>query len=204
MRSIRAGASRGNGKKRLRLWAPRAVGALVTALLAAGATGCVEAAVYEKTALDLDGARRDNALKEQQIRALQWQLASAGQQVQAISQQNAAVLADFDRRLQETAAANRALAERVKAKEQEAEKLSLDVARAEEEASSKHGPPGATARLRPEDLRRIEAAASSHDAEVIKLFARLEKILSDRAHTPAPGQRMVDSDLVDPWQGDRK
>lgn len=195
-------------RKRQETWARRAASALVAGLLAAGATGCVESSVYEKAAYDLDASRRENSQKEQQIRALQWQLASAGQQMQAISQQDAVVLADLDRRMQEATAANRALAERLKEREQEAEKLSRAVARAEEEASSKHGPAGPTIRLRPEELRRIEAAASSRDPEVSKLLGRLEKILSDRAAGVAvPGERpprVVDSDLIDPWNGDRK
>jgi chromosome segregation ATPase len=194
--------------KRQEMWARRAAGALVVGLLAAGATGCVETALYEKTALDLDVSRRENGQKEQQIRALQWQLASAGQQMQAISQQDATVLADLDRRMQEATAANRALADRLKEREEEAEKLRLAVARAEDEAASKHGPVGPTIRLRPDELRRIEAAASSRDPEMSKLLGRLEKILADRAARAAvPGerpQRVVDSDLVDPWNGDRK
>ncbi len=194
--------------KRQEMWALRAAQALVASLLAAGATGCVESGLYEKTARDLDVSRRENGVKEQQIRALQWQLASAGQQMQAISQQDAMVLADLDRRVQEATAANRALAERLKTREEEAEKLTLAVARAEEEASAKRGPPGPTVRLRPEDLKRIEAAAASRDPEVSKMLARMEKILSDRAaRAAAPGeraQRFVDSDLIDPWNGDRK
>ena len=194
--------------KRQEVWAPRAARALVVALLAAGATGCVESGLYEKATRDLDVSRRENGQKEQQIRALQWQLASAGQQMQAISQQDAIVLADLDRRVQEATAANRALAERLKTREEEAEKLKLAVARAEEEASAKRGPPGPTVRLRPEDLKRIEAAASSRDPEVSKMLARMEKILSDRAARAATAgersPRFVDTELIDPWNGDRK
>ncbi len=126
--------------------------------------------------------------------------------MQAISQQDAIVLADLDRRVQEATAANRALAERLKTREEEAEKLTLAVARAEEEASAKRGPPGPTVRLRPEDLKRIEAAASSRDPEVSKMLARMEKILSDRAARAVNErpQRVIDSDVVDPWLGDRK
>lgn len=178
-------------------------------LLAAGVTGCVETGLYEKAALNLDGARRENLQKDQQIRALQWQLAAAGQHVQALAQQDAATIAEMEHRVQEDSAANRVLAARVAAKEQEAAKLTLAVARAEEDAASAaHGPAGPSARLRPEDLKRIEAAASGRDAEVTKLLARIEKILADRsARAARPGerpQRVVDGDLVDPWDGDRK
>lgn len=194
--------------KRQEMWARLAPRMLVTALLAAGVTGCVETGLYEKAALDLDGARRENGLKEQQIRALQWQLASAGQQLQALSQQDAAALASLERRVQEGSATNRALAERLKTREQETEKLTLAGARAEEEASAKRGPPGPTLRLRPEELKRIEDAASARDAEVSKLLARLEKFLGDRAARVAgPGersQRIIVDDLIDPWNGDRK
>lgn len=194
--------------KRQEMWSLPALRTLVTALLAAGATGCVETGLYEKAALDLDGARRENGLKEQQIRALQWQLASAGQQLQALSQQDAVALASLDRRVQEAAAANRALAERLKTREQEAEKLTLAVARAEEEASAKRGPQSPTLRLRPEELKRIEDAASARDAEMSKLLARVEKLLGDRAaRVAAPGersQRIIVDDLIDPWNGDRK
>ena len=194
--------------KQQRAWFGWTARALLTALLAAGATGCVETGLYEKAALDLDGARRENAQKDQQIRALQWQLAAAGQQMQSMSAQDAAVLADVERRATEALTANQALAALVLLKEQEAEKLSLAVARAEEEAAAKHGPPGPTARLRPEDVKRIEAAASSRDAEVAKLLVRVEKLLEDRAaHAPRTGerpQRVLDGDLVDPWDGSRK
>lgn len=195
-------------RKRQETWALRAASSLVVGLLAAGATGCVGSAAYEKAAFDLDTSRRENVLKEQQIRALQWQLASAGQQMQAISQQDAVVLADLDRRVQEATTANRALAERLKEREQEAAKLTLAVARAEEEAASRHSPTGPTLRLRPEELRRIEVAASARDPEMSKLLGRLEKILSERsARVAVPGERpprVVDGDLIDPWSGDRK
>jgi len=199
----RAGATRSP-----RAWAGQTARALVAVLIASGATGCVETGLYEKAALDLDGARRENLQKDQQIRALQWQLAAAGQQVQLVAQQDAAVLADMEHRTQAAIAANQALAARVTAKEQEAARLTVAVAQAEEDASAKHGPPGPTVRLRPEDLKRIEAAAGSRDAEVTRLLARVEKILGDRAARVAhPGERpprVVDGDLVDPWDGDRK
>ena len=190
-------------------WAGKAARALVAVVLAVGPTGCVETGLYEKAALDLDGARRENLQKDQQIRALQWQLAAAGQQVQSLAQQGATTIAEMERRAQEDAAANRVLAARVAAKEQEAAKLTLAVARAEEDAASAtHGPAGPTARLRPEDLKRIEAAASGRDAELTKLLARVEKLLADRnGHAAHPGerpQRVLDGDLVDPWDGERK
>jgi hypothetical protein len=191
-----------------RAWRGRAATALVTALLASGVTGCVETGLYEKAALDLDGARRENLQKDQQLRALQWQLAAAGQQAQLLAQQDAAALAEAERRGQEAVVANRSLAERLAAREQETARLKLAVAQAEEDAATKHGPPGPTVRLRPEDLKRIEAAASSHDTELSKLLARVEKILGDRAaRTARTGERparVLDGDLVDPWDGDRK
>ena len=194
--------------KRQETWALQGARSLVAALLAAGVTGCVETSLYEKAALDLDGARRENGQKEHQIRVLQWQLASAGQQLQAAAQKDSTALADLDRRVQEAAEANRALAERLKAREQEAEKLTLALARAEDEASAKRGPQGPTLRLRPEELKRIEDAAGSRDAEVSKLLARVEKLLGDRAARAAgPGERSprgVVDELIDPWNGDRK
>jgi hypothetical protein len=189
-------------------WAQRAAKALATVLLASGMIGCVETGLYEKAALDLDGARRENLQKDQQIRALQWQLAAAGQQVQLVAQQDAATLAEMECRAQEAGVENRALAERVKARDQEAARLTLAVAHAEEDAAAKHGPPGPTVRLRPEDLKRIEAAAGAHGAELTRLLARVEKILGDRgARAAHPGERpprVLDGDLVDPWDGDRK
>lgn len=189
-------------------WGGWAAKALAAALLTSGVTGCVETGLYEKAALDLDGARRENLQKDQQIRALQWQLAAAGQQVQSIAQQDAAVLAEMERREFSAIAANQALTARVTAKEQEAARLTLAVARAEEDAAVKHGPPGPTIRLRPEDLKRIESAAGSRDPELTKLLTRVEKILGDRAARVArPGERpprVLDGDLVDPWDGDRK
>lgn len=191
-------------------WVGPAAGLIVAALLASGVMGCVETGLYEKAALDLDGARRESLRKDQQIRALQWQLAAAGQQVQSMAQQDAAAIAEAERRAQESATANRLLADRLTAKEQDTARLTLAVQRAEEDAatSSKHGPPGPTARLRPEDLKRIEAAAGGRDADLTKLLARVEKILADRAARGArPGerpQRVVEGDLVDPWDGERK
>jgi hypothetical protein len=193
--------------KRQETWALQAARSLVAVLLAAGVTGCVETALYEKAALELDGARRENGMKEQHIRALQWQLASAGQQLQELSQKDATALADLDRRVQEASEANRALAARLKAREQEAEKLTLAVARAEDEASAKRGPQGPTLRLRPEELKRIEAAVSSRDAEVSKLVARVEQLLDRAAAAASSGPRPprgVESDVIDPWTGGRK
>lgn len=193
--------------KRQETWALHAARSLVAVLLAAGATGCVETALYEKSALDLDRARRDNGMKEQQIRALQWQIASAGQQYQELSQKDAAALADLDRRVQEAAEANRVLAERLKTREREAEKLTLALARAEDEASAKRGPQGPTLRLRPEELKRIEAAVSARDAEVSKLVARVEQLLDRAAAAASTGQRPprgIESDVVDPWTDGRK
>ena len=192
----------------VRAWAPHAAKALAAVLLASGVSGCVETGLYEKAALDLDGARRESLQKDQQIRALQWQLAAAGQQVQLVAQQDAATLAEMERRVQAATSATQALAARMTAKEQETAKLTQAVARAEDDASAKHGPPGPTVRLRPEDLKRIEAAAGAHDAELIKLLARVEKLLGDRgARAAHPGERpprVLDGDLVDPWNGDRK
>ena len=186
----------------------KAARALVAVLLAASMTGCVETALYEKAALDLDGARRESLQKDQQIRGLQWQLAAAGQQIQLVTQQDAATIADMERRAQEASAANRVLAARASAKEQEAAKLALAVARAEEEAAAKPGPGGPSVRLRPEDLKRIEVAASARDAELTRLLARIEKILGDRSgRVTRPGERperVLEGDLVDPWDGARK
>lgn len=194
--------------KRQETWALRAAGSLVAVLLSAGLTGCVETALYERAALNLDGARRDNGLKDQQIRALQWQLASAGQHHQVLTQKDAVALAELDRRMQEASAANRALAERLKAREKEIEKLTLALAHAEEEAAAKRGPQGPTVRLRPEELKRLEAAVSARDAEVSELIARVEKLLAERAAAAAsPGERPprgIETDVVDPWNGGRK
>ena len=191
-------------------WAAPAARALAAVLFAAGTTGCVETGLYEKAALDLDGARRENLQKDQQIRALQWQLAAAGQQVQAVTQRDAATIAEMEQRAQEGSAANRVLAARVAAREQEFAKLTAALARAEEEAASApRGPAGPTVRLRPEDLKRIEAAAAVRDAELTRLLSRVEQILADRGGRAArPGeqrpQRVLEGDLVDPWDGQRK
>ena len=184
---------------------PSRAWALVAVLLSSGVSGCVETGLYEKAAQDLDGARRESLQKDQQIRALQWQLAAAGQQVQLVTQQDAAALAEAERRAQEATASNRALAERLLAKEQEAARLAVALAHADDDASAKHAPPGTTVRLRPEDLKRIEAAASSRDAELTKLLARIEKILGARAaRSGERAPRVLEGDLVDPWDGERK
>src|SRR5262249_12564884 len=50
-------------------------------VIALGASGCVEAATYEKATSEIAELRRASQLKDEQLRALQWQVAVVAQQL---------------------------------------------------------------------------------------------------------------------------
>src|SRR6478736_5301674 len=83
------------------------------ALLVVGATGCVETSLYEKAALDLDRARRENGQRDVHIRALQLQIGFLSQQMQNSSKQSAIVVESLERRVHEDAVAKQQLAEQL-------------------------------------------------------------------------------------------
>jgi DNA anti-recombination protein RmuC len=179
--------------------------AAVTGALALGATGCVETSLYEKTALQLEEAHRAATQKDQQIRALQWQLAQLGQQLYEAQQRTEAYQGQLQAQIQKLGAQNAELAERLTREERA--RATLLAATVAESAS----PPG-RAGARPDDVRRLIAAVDARNAQIVEQLGRIERHLGSRpglggdaaggagARTPQPG-----GDIVDPWGfGSRK
>lgn len=188
--------------------ASRGLRALLVSLsfaLALGATACVETATYEKAESQLDAARRAAAQKDDQIRALQWQLAVLGQQFREGQQRNEAFQRDLYAQVQQLAAANGGLSDRLKKAESERAALLLagpgDAAPATGRGDAKAGP-------RADDLRRMVTAFELRNAQILDELARIERLLANRAggHAgDAPKNPTSMGDVVDPWGfGSRK
>jgi mevalonate kinase len=181
----------------------------IAALLATAplSIGCVDSTALDKTTNELDQIRRSEAQKDQQIQALQWQVGALGQRFQAAATQVESERRETDKKLADLAAENHDLAEKLRMKQDEAVRLAAAVRDAEDLASQKPGAGGGGARLRPEDVRRIEAAVAARDAELSKTLARIERLLAQRSGGSDRAQerpaRTIGSDLTDPW-GDRK
>ena len=178
----------------------RAILVCLSGLLALGSSACVETAAYEKTAAELDQARRVVAYKDQQIQAFQWQLTVLGQQLREAQQRGEAQQRDLAARLQQLGDANAELAQKLK--EAEAHKDPSPVA--------EEPPQRAAAPTRPEDLRRMIAAVDARNAQLAESLARIERILARGGPHPDDDRAQrargnVSGDLVDPWGfGSRK
>jgi hypothetical protein len=172
----------------------------LSGVVALASTGCVEAAAYEKTAAELEQARRVAAYKDQQIQALQWQLAVLGQQLREAQQRSDAQQRELASRLQQLGEMNADLAGKLK--DAELRRQPFEVA----DESPPKGP------AKPEELRRMIAAVDARNAQLAESIARIERLLLGRrpipASAPAPTDdrpRAVTGDLVDPWGfGSRK
>jgi chromosome segregation ATPase len=161
-----------------------------------GAAGCVESSVHAKTTADLEEARRAAAQKDQQLRAFEWQLGGAWQQMQAMHQKNEAAQRELAAQVHQLSATNAQLADRLK-------KAEAQLAAAPPEADDPKGKKAPLARLRPEDLRRIEATVDARNGQIVEILTRIEKLLHDKPHPPARGHS--GGDVLDPWGfGSRK
>jgi len=171
--------------------------ALGAALLAGGA-GCVEASVHEKTASQLDAARLAAQQKDQQIRALEWQLVTLAQQVREAHLRGDAAQKDLAAQVQQLTAANAALGERLKMKDEESARPPLP-----SPGDDKDTPPD---RRRTDDLRRLVAALDAQNARLVERLNRLEQKIDARAGIDdrsrgrqARPERTVDTEIIDPW-----
>jgi hypothetical protein len=169
---------------------------VLAALVALGAAGCVESATYEKTASELDQARRAGQQKEQQVHALEWQLAALGQQFREAQLRNEASQRELAQRLQQITASNESLEARLK-KEESRSGVPFPL-QDEPPADPRHPP--AAGRLRPDEVRRLMAAIDARNAQLVEALARIEKLLAaqDRRPTgPVTNPRL--GEVVDPW-----
>jgi hypothetical protein len=169
--------------------------------LASFATACVETATYEKAESQLDEARRAGAQKDQQVRVLQWQMATLDQQLRVAEQRSEAAQQKLYAQVQQLVAQNGELAERLS--KEERERTALLAAGA---ASLPTGKDAKSAAARPEDLRRLIAAFDARNAQILEELARIERVLGNRSHGDAPRDRPSSmGDVVDPWGfGSRK
>jgi hypothetical protein len=155
-------------------------------------SGCVETAVYEKTAAQLDAATRAGGQKDQQIRGLEWQVAVLAQQVREAELRAGAAQRELAAQLRELTAQNAALAERLKKEEEDRRRIAGEL-------SADDG------KKRPEDLRRLIAAVDAQNARLMERLGRLEQKIDarageERAPHKGPGTgRTIDADIVDPW-----
>lgn len=154
-------------------------------------SGCVETAVYEKTAAQLDAAARAATQKDQQIRGLEWQVAVLAQQVREAELRAGATQRELAAQLRELTAQNATLAERIKKEEEDRRRLPSEL-------------PADDGKKRPEDLRRLIAAVDAQNARLMERLGRLEQKIDargeERAPRKAPGSgRTIDADIVDPW-----
>jgi chaperonin cofactor prefoldin len=168
------------------------------ALLLAGEAGCVEAAVHEKTARELDSAMRASAYKDQQIRGLAWQVSALQAELGRARAESLARQQELAQRLDRTTAERAACAE---------ELARVEAARRELQASL----PGADAkggRGRPDDVRRLRATLEAQNAKLLERLDRLERKLAASPASPgrpAPKASHAVGDVVDPWGfGSRK
>jgi len=183
----------------MRLSLPRALVMLAFPLTQAA---CVDNAVHEQTVQKLDDTRRALAVKETEIKAYQWQLATVAQQIQETQARSDAREKELYAQLRDLAATTAALGERLKKVESEGTALTLA-------SSTPAGEPARDGRdvrpgLRPEELRRLFAAADARNALVLEQLARIERLLSGGAALPAgsaPPRRPSSpgADVRDPW-----
>jgi hypothetical protein len=173
---------------------------------------CVDNAVHEQTVQKLEETRRALAVKDTEIRAYQWQLASVAQQIQETQARSDAREKELHAQMRELAAASAALGERLKKVEIEGAVLAAAPPPAPGDAG-RDARPG----VRPEELRRLFAAADARNALVLEQLARIERLLSGGAGAPglpaagvAPGSRQrgpqpPPAEILDPWNfGSRK
>jgi septal ring factor EnvC (AmiA/AmiB activator) len=186
---------------------------VAAALLLLGLTACVETSVYEKTAAQLEQASRASQQKDQQLRALEWQVVTLGQQFRESAARSEAMQREIWAQLQQASAANATLTEQLKKAESDRTSLAVNVA-AEAAGGAKGKPPAA--QLRPEDLRRLLAALDARNNQLLERINHLEQLIQahpaggatlpfPRPEGGAPRHEPGPIDVVDPWGfGSRK
>ena len=180
--------------------------ALLSAVLLFASTGCVETSVYDRTAAQLEQAGRASQQKDQQLRALEWQVVSLGQQFRDSAARSEAIERELWAQLQQATAANAALQERLKRAESERASLASNLV---EEAAVAKGSPAV--QLRPDELRRLLAAVDARNTQLLERISHLEQLIQSRTAEavarphPRPEPTGPGTDVVDPWGfGSRK
>lgn len=178
----------------------------VLSLLLVASTGCVETSVYDRTAAQLEQLGRASQQKDQQLRALEWQVVSFGQQFRESAARSDAIQRDLWAQLQQATAANAALQERLKRAESERASLASNVVG---EAAVAKGNPAV--QLRPDELRRLLAAVDARNTQLLERINHLEQLIQSRTAEAVarpharPETTGVGTDVVDPWGfGSRK
>jgi septal ring factor EnvC (AmiA/AmiB activator) len=167
-------------------------------------TACVESGVHEQTEQKLSESRQALAVKDTEIRAYQWQAANLAQQLHEAQQRSDALHRDLLAQIQQLTTANAALGERLK--RLEGERTALILAPPGDPGSPTRDKPG----VRPEELRRMIAAADARNALIVEELARIERALTGGAAAPVPSSRppvheAAGRDVLDPWGlGSRK
>ena len=166
--------------------------AMLAAALVVSQAGCVEAAVHEKTARELDAATRASAYKDQQIRSLAWQVAALQAELQRARAESDTARRDLAPKLDQMSAEHAACAAELA--RNEAARRELAASLAAEAAPGRRG--------RPDEMRRLKTAMDAQNARLMERLDRLEQKL-DPARRQKP--RSADADIVDPWGfGSRK
>jgi uncharacterized protein YlxW (UPF0749 family) len=165
---------------------PRALAALLAITVA---SGCADALPAERSAPQLEDARRTLDRKEVEIRAYQWQLATLAQQLRDGQQRSDALEKELHAQVQQLIAANATLAERLK----HAESDQLAAASAGRPGARGDGAAAADA------VRRMLAASDAHNAQIVSELARIARALGAKP-TEGPGAKApAGEDVVDPW-----
>ncbi len=177
--------------------------AALTAALGALSSGCVESGTYEQATTQVLNARVAVAQKDVQIRAYEWQLATLTQQLREWQQRAEVRDREREAQIQQLTATNASLAERVKQIEQER----ADLLKAESAQAADPRTPGREPRgLRPDEVRRLMAAAEARNLQILEELARIQRSLGSRPPpNPPDGGGARASDVMDPWGfGSRK
>jgi septal ring factor EnvC (AmiA/AmiB activator) len=177
----------------------------LVASLALGSTACVETGTYEKAQNQLEEAQRTEVQRNTEIRALQWQLASLRQQLGETEQRHDAWQRELHAQVQQFAAINAALTERLKKSESEHAALLLTVSAESQPTTPGHDP-------RADDLRRRMALDEARGAAILEQLGRIERLLTQSppvtsrssGEAGSHGGTATAGDVVDPWGGSRR
>lgn len=173
--------------------------ALLVLLVPAASTACVETGVHEQTVQKLEETRRALTQRETELRAYQWQAATLTQQLHDAQQRSDARERELHAQVQRLTGESAGLAERLKTLE--SERASLIAASGGDSAAP--GRDGKTG-VRPEELRRMIAAADARNAAIVEELTRIERLLgrAPPALPPLPfpsGDSGGGTDVRDPW-----
>jgi len=168
--------------------------------VALSAAGCVDTATYDKTVSEVAELRRASQLKDEQLRAMQWQVMGVAQQLREQAARSEAMQREMQAEVVRLSAANATLAEQMKRVEDERARLA-----AAEEGVAVASRSGGT--VRAEDVRRLLAAMEARHAAVLQELARIQRTLAGARGEPPVNKaaaRPSELDLIDPWGGSRK